>query len=486
VTLDRTTPWQLLVGGDLRAAAGDATYPVLDPSTGAHLADVPDASAADVDLAVVAARTAARDWRRVAPRQRADLVRALADVVAEHREELATLDALDLGSPLAQMRLDVDRAVDSLRLFADWALDLTGEVVPVASTHLNYTLREPYGVVARIIPFNHPLMFAAGKIAAPLVAGNAVVLKPAHQTPLSALRLGELCAELLPPGLLNVLTGSGPETPRALVRHPDVHRIAFIGGEATGRAILTDAAAVGIKNITLELGGKNALLVFEDADLDAAVDGIVHGMNLQASTGQSCGSTSRVLVHRDVAADVTRRVAERFDALQLGAAVDEKTEVGPLVTADHRDRVEGFVSRALAGGAVRLAGDRSVPSDGFFVAPTLLGDVRPTSEIAGEEVFGPVLVIEEFDSEQAAIARANDVRHGLTASVWTRDLARAHRCVHGLEAGYVWVNDSSRHFPGMPYGGVKASGLGREESRDELLGFTQVKAVNIAGAGVAS
>ncbi|MCW2839863.1 MAG: aldehyde dehydrogenase [Aeromicrobium sp.] len=477
--------WRMLVDGDLRPAEGGRHYTTTNPSSGAVLAQVPDASSADVDDAVAGALAASREWRRVAPRDRAHAVRRVADVVAAHREELARLDADDLGSPVGQMRLDVDRAVDQIRMFADWALDLSGEVVPVASTHLNYTMREPYGVVARIIPFNHPVMFAAAKIAAPLVAGNAVVLKPAHQTPLSALRLGELVVDILPPGLLAVLTGSGPETPRALVRHPDVHRIAFIGGELTGRAILTDAASVGVKNVTLELGGKNAVIVFEDADIDAAVEGVVTGMNLQASTGQSCGSTSRLFVHRRVAEEVTARVARRFDELRLGAAGEESTEVGPVVTAEHRDRVVGFVERAVAAGARRMTADRAVPGEGWFVAPTLLADVAPDAEIACEEVFGPVLIVEPFDDEDTAVSRANAVRHGLTASVWTRDLARAHRCVHLLEAGYVWVNDTSRHFPGMPYGGFKASGLGREESRDELLGFTQTKAVNIAGAGVA-
>jgi len=467
----------MLIGGSFGGAA--RTYPTIDPTTEEVLAWVPDGGAADVDLACQATYDAAPAWRATEPRSRAAAVRALAAVVRAHAGELATLDSLDLGSPYAMMLEDVERAADSLELFAGWALELKGEVIPASAGHLHYTTREPFGVVGRIIPFNHPIMFAAGKIAAPLVAGNTVLLKPAHQTPLSALRLGELAAGVLPSGVLNIVTGSGAEPGEAIARHPRIRRIAFIGSERAGRAIQAAAAAVTVKHISLELGGKNAMLVLPDADLDSAAAAAVQGMNITASSGQSCGSTSRLLVHEDVADAMAERVAERMSALRMGDPLDAATEVGPLVTAEHAASVLAAIRQAAHSGG-RIQARPAVPDRGFFVAPTVVSGVVPSDPVARQEIFGPVLTVLSYRDEKQALDIANAVDYGLTAAVWTNDLSRAHRFAAALDAGFVWINGVSRHFPGVPYGGVKSSGVGREESLEELLGFTQVKAVNVA------
>jgi 2-formylbenzoate dehydrogenase len=473
--------WRLLIGGELVAPVAGRSYPVENPATTDLLAHVPDGDAADIANAQRAAADAAPGWARRAPSDRARRVRRLAAVLRDHSEELATLDALDLGSPLPAMRLDVERAAESLELFADLALQLGGQVIPATAEHLHFTVRAPFGVVGRILPFNHPLMFAAGKIAAPLVAGNTVIVKPADQTPLSALRMGELFADDLPAGVLNVVSGNGPTTGAAIAAHPGIPRIAFIGSERTGRAIQETAARSAVKQVSLELGGKNAIVVFPDADLDAAAHGAVAGMNFTASTGQSCGSTSRLLVHVDVAAQVTAAVRELMAQLRTGDPFDPATDVGPLVSQLQYDRVLDHLRRAQDEGAhLALGGGRPAGLDrGHYLEPTLLTDVTAEMRIAHDEVFGPVLSVMTFRDDAEALRLANSVDYGLTASIWTRDLVRAHTFADGFDVGYVWVNGSSRHFAGVPYGGWKASGIGQEESVDELLGFTRVKAVTI-------
>jgi 2-formylbenzoate dehydrogenase len=474
-------PWRLVIDGSVVAPLAGRYTETTDPATELVAARVPDADGADVDRAVRAAGDAWPAWRRLAPGKRAQLVRELGRAVLERRDEFAFLDALDGGFPISSMRNDIRWAFELTELFANSAMALGGDTMPASAEHLHYTTREPFGVVGRIVPFNHPVFFAVGKVAAPLVAGNTVVLKPAEQTPLSALRFGELAAEILPPGVLNVVTGLGPAAGRALVAHPDVRRLAFIGSDAVGRAIQREAADYGVKNVTLELGGKNAMLVLPGADVERAAEGAVYGMNFVGAAGQSCGSNSRVLVHRDLERDLVDRVAARVDELRIGPPLSDHSEVGTLISESQRRRAEGYVEIGLEEGAQLVCGGRRPPGfdRGYYYEPTVFRGVDPRSRLGQEEVFGPVLSIVTFTTEEEAIAIANGVDYGLTASVWTEDVRSAHRVTRELDVGYVWINGSSRHFWGMPFGGTKSSGVGREESVDELLSFTQVKSVSV-------
>ncbi len=476
-------PWLMLIDGELRPACDGATYPSRSPATGEVVADVPSAGPADVDVAVRAAQAAFQGWRRVPPRQRAALLRTIAEVLRANRDELAFLDAVDCGNPITAMAGDVDLAAELLDNYADWSLQLGGSTLPGDEDHLHYTVREPYGVVARIVPYNHPLMFAASRLAAPLLAGNTVVLKASDQAPLSALRLGELIADVVPAGVVTFLTGAGSVLGPALVSHPGIRRIAFTGSVRTGRSVLQTAAAAGIKSVSLELGGKNPMVILPDADVEAAGAGAVVGMNFHWTGGQSCGSTSRLLVHRDLVDQVVERVVAGAREVRVGDPLDPATEMGAMVTTEHRDKVMGYIGRGLREG-LRLATGGRAPADaalaaGAFVEPTVFVDVPASSALSREEVFGPVLVVTPFDDEAEALRSVNQSELGLTASIWTQDLSRAHRLAREIDAGYVWVNTASRHFVGLPFGGVKDSGLGREESVEELHSFTQSKAITV-------
>jgi 2-formylbenzoate dehydrogenase len=473
-------PWAVRIGTD--EIAGDpAGWETTNPSTGEHLATVPAATPDDVDAAVRAGQAAFEEWRDVAPRKRAKRIREWAELVREHTDELAELDALDAGLPMHAGRFDVANAVESMHLTADWAMELKGTTIPSTADHLHYTIREPFGVVGRIIAYNHPLMFAT-RAATPLVAGNACIVKTPDQAPLSGLRLAELAAEVLPPGLLTVLAGSGPVVGDAMSRHPAIRRIAFTGSVRTGLAIQAAAAASGIvKSISLELGGKNPCIVFPDADLEEAARWAMIGMNLTMTSGQSCGSTSRLVVHESVAEEVVDRVRASFEALTIGDPLADGTQMGPVISDVHRDRVLGHIQSARDSGATILAGGGAPDGleRGWFVAPTLITDVRQDMPIANNEVFGPVLSVVTWRDEEEALRIANAVEYGLTASIFTRDLARAHRLARRVDAGFVWFNETAAHYLGVPFGGFKNSGVGREEDLGEVLSFTQVKTVNV-------
>lgn len=470
------------IGGQRIAPMNGEAFASVNPATGATIGTIARGTAADVAVAFDAANDAGRAWAARSMIDRIDVMNAFADRIAEHGAELAAIDVNDNGSPITEMGNDVNIALAWIRYFAGAAYQLRGETIPTVADHLTYTTHEPYGVVGRIIPFNHPFMFAATKIAAPLITGNTVILKPSEHTSLSALRLAELTADILPPGVLNVVTGYGHEAGDAIVRHPEIRRLAFIGATTTGRRIQAAASDVCVKHVTLELGGKNPIVVLPSADIDQAIEGAVRGMNFTWQ-GQSCGSTSRLIVHVDIRDQFVDQLCDRIDSLRSGPPLDPETQTGAIVSRPQLDKVLSYIELGRQEGAQLLTGGNRITGEpydnGWFVRPAVFDRVTPNMRLANEEIFGPVLSVMTVDDESEALAVANSVDLGLTASVYTQDLRTAHRFANELQAGYVWVNETSRHFTGVPYGGYKDSGVGREESFEELKSYTQTKSINI-------
>ena len=471
---------KLLINNEWRPSASGKTMEVVNPATEEVIAEVPAATGEDVDAAVTAARAALDGpWGRLSARERGRLVRRLADRLLERADEVARLETLHNGKPITESRqIEIPAAAECFEYYAGWADKVMGETIPVKGNHLTYTLREPVGVVAAIVPWNFPLLLAAWKVAPALACGNTVIIKPASQTPLTALALGELAVEVgLPPGVLNVITGPGSKVGQAIVEHPGIDKIAFTGDTSTGKAIMRSAADT-VKKITLELGGKSPNIVLPDADLEAAIRGATIGIFY--GKGEVCAAGSRLLVDRSIKDEFIDKLAARAKKMVPGDPLDPKTRFGAISSKKQLDTVLRYIEAGRKEGATLVAGGEragNATGKGYFVQPPVFADVKPAMTISREEIFGPVLAAIDFADVDEAIARANDSPYGLAAGVWTRDIKKAHYVARKLQAGTVWVNTYNVYDTAAPFGGYKASGFGREMSAHALEHYTQIKTV---------
>jgi acyl-CoA reductase-like NAD-dependent aldehyde dehydrogenase len=471
---------KLLIGAEWREAVSGKRFRSINPATGESLAEISEGDAADVDLAVQSARQAlAGPWGKMSAAERGKILWRIGDLLLKYLDEIARLETLDAGKPIAESsKIDLPLAADVFHYNAGAATKLEGSTIPVSGPFFNYTLREPLGVVGLIVPWNFPLLMASRKVAPALAAGNCAILKPAEETPLTALRLGEIALEAgLPPGVLNVVPGFGPTAGAALVAHPGVAGIAFTGETTTGQLIMQNASK-SLKKVSLELGGKSANVVLDDADLEAAGRAAMHAIFY--NKGEVCTAGSRLFVAKGVREPLLEKVVERSQKLAQGDPLDPKTRLGPQVSQAQIEKIGRYVeigkkegARLILGGEPARIGD----GRGYFWKPTIFDGVKNSMTIAREEIFGPVLSVIEFDDFDQAIAQANDSAYGLAAAIWTRDVKKAHRAARALQAGTVWINTYNLYDAASPYGGTKASGFGRESGMAGLDFYTQTKSV---------
>jgi phenylacetaldehyde dehydrogenase len=481
-------PQKLLIDGKWVAAASEQTFEVKNPATGETIAHAAEGDKADIDSAVRAARRALESgpWATMTAAERGKLVWRIGDLISQHTEELAELESVDNGKPLAVARVaDVPLAADIFQYMAGWSTKIEGKTIPLSvmytpgAQYHSYTRPEPIGVVGQIIPWNFPLLMAAWKLAPALATGCTVVLKVAEETPLSALRLGELLLEAgLPPGVVNIVTGFGETAGAALAAHPGVDKVAFTGSTEVGRLIV-QAAARDLKHVSLELGGKSPNIILEDADLDVAIPGAASAIFF--NHGQCCCAGSRLYVHERLFDKVVAGVSDQARAIRLGPGLDAATQMGPMVSEIQRDRVCGYLESGQRDGARAVTGGRARAGSGYFVEPTVFVDARPDMKIVKEEIFGPVVTVAPFaEADEALVHEANDTIYGLAAGIWTRDVSKAHAIAARLKAGTVWVNCYNIFDAALPFGGYKQSGWGREMGEAVLDNYLATKAVTIA------
>ncbi len=478
---EQTLQTKLLIDGQWRDAVGGRTFATFNPATEEEIAQVAEGDAADVDLAVKAARRAfdSGPWRKMDARDRGRLINRLADLVEDNIDELARVESLDNGKPFTEARNgDLPMVVDTFRYYAGWADKIQGQTIPVRGNYFTYTRKEPVGVAGQIIPWNFPLMMVAWKWAPALAAGCTIVMKPAEQTPLSVLKLGELAIEAgFPNGVINIINGFGETAGAAIVAHKGVDKIAFTGEGTTAKIIMRSAVET-MKRMTMELGGKSPNIVFADADLDAAVDGALLGIYL--NQGQCCCAGSRLFVQEEVHDEFVKKLAAKVAARRLGDPFDPKTEQGPQIDKAQFDKIMGYIAKGKEQGATVVTGGERHGDKGFFIKPTIFSDVKDDMAIACEEIFGPVLSVIKFKETEEAITRANTTDFGLAAAVWTRDIGKAHSIAHRLRAGTVWINCYDVFDAAAPFGGFKSSGIGRELGEKALDNYTEMKTVTVS------
>ena len=474
---------RMLIDGKLADAQDGRRLTCLNPADESPVGTAPDAGAIDVQAAVDAAQAAWPDWAALPLDARIGYMRRLADAVRDRKAEIAETESRDTGNLYGPMLGDVERGAARIEYYAGLGHSALGATYPATNSHLHLSLREPFGVVARIVAFNHPFYFALSRLGAPLVVGNATIIKTPEQAPLSGGILAEICAEIFPPGVVSILSGTGARCGDAIVRDPRVKRIGLIGSVGTAKRVQRSAAEVGIKHITHELGGKNMIVVLPDADLDKAADLAIEGMNFQWQ-GQSCGSTSNLCIHDSIYDPLIEKITARVAAIRVGDPFDKATGMGPLISAQHCDNVMAAIRMGIDSGATLLAGGKrpqgKMFGKGYWVEPTLFGDVGRDGALAKQEFFGPVLGALRWSqpADLIAIDDASDL--GLTAAVVGRDIGQALAFARRLRVGYVWINCVGPHYAGVPYGGMKNSGVGREEGIEEILSYTEIKSINIA------